>query len=69
MFTSRIFVDSIYAVIFLAASSVVVRDVWLGFKRSSTRATDAPPVRWRTGIAMITLAWLPIVIAIISGGL
>lgn len=68
MFTSRYFVDSIYAAVFLVASGVVVQDVWTGFRRSGDRAVDAPPVRWRTGIAMITLAWLPIVVAVISGG-
>jgi hypothetical protein len=68
MFTSRYLIDSIYAAIFLVACGVVVQDIWTGFRRSGARAADAPPVRWRTGIAMITLAWLPIVIAVISGG-
>lgn len=68
MFTSRYFIDSVYAAIFLLSLGVVIQDLWMGFKRSQSHTDDAPPVRWRTGIAIITLAWLPIVIAVISGG-
>ncbi len=69
MFTSRYFVDAVYSAIFLVSLGVVIEDLWMGLKRSNTsRTSDASPIRWRTGIAIITLAWLPIVIAVISGG-
>jgi hypothetical protein len=72
MSTSRILIDSIYAIVFVTALSVVAHDVWFGFRRqqpsSSLESERTQCVSWRTGLAMITLAWLPLVIAIVSGG-
>jgi uncharacterized membrane protein YidH (DUF202 family) len=69
MFTSRYLIDSIYTVIFLIALAVVIQDVWSELRRRDrVSVSSAPTIRWRTGIAIMTLAWLPIVIAIISGG-
>jgi hypothetical protein len=47
-----------------------VHDVSLSFRRREliTASDDAPAVRWRTGIAFVVLAWLPILIAVLSGG-
>jgi hypothetical protein len=73
MFTSRFLIDSIYAIVFVTALSVVAHDVWFGFRRqqlsSSLDLERTQCVSWRTGLAMITLAWLPLVVAIVSGGL
>jgi hypothetical protein len=71
MFTSRLLIDSVYAIVFMLALSVVVHDVWFGFRRREHSSSDseiANSVSWRTGLAMITLAWLPLVVAIVSGG-
>jgi hypothetical protein len=72
MSTSRFLIDSIYAIVFVIAFSVVAHDVWFGFRRhefpSSSESERAQCVSWRTGLAMITLAWLPLVVAIVSGG-
>jgi hypothetical protein len=64
-------IDFVYVMIFVTALSVVVHDVWVGFRRcefSANAKSDAQTINWRTGIAMMTLAWLPLVIAIVSGG-
>jgi hypothetical protein len=72
MSTSRILIDSTYAIVFLTALSVVAHDVWFGFRRHefppSSESERSQCVSWRTGLAMITLAWLPLVVAIVSGG-
>ncbi len=70
MLNSEYLVDASYAVIFLLALIVVVHDVWSGFRvREPANAREsAQPVRWRTGVAIIILAWLPIFIAVLSGG-
>lgn len=71
MFTSRFWLDSVYAIVFILAFSVVVHDVWFGFRRREHSPSELEPangVSWRTGLAMITLAWLPLVVAIVSGG-
>jgi hypothetical protein len=72
MFTSRFLIDSVYAIVFVLALSVVAHDVWLGFHRRENATTSESEstqgVSWRTGLAMITLAWLPLVVAIVSGG-
>ena len=64
-------IDAIYGLVFAVALATVVHDVWLGFRQHafSASADAAHPIRWRTGVAMVTLAWLPLVIAIVSGGL
>ena len=72
MFTSRFLIDSVYAIVFVTALSVVAHDMWLGFRRlessPSLESERTQCVSWRTGLAMITLAWLPLVVAIVSGG-
>jgi hypothetical protein len=72
MFTSRFLIDSIYAMVFVIALSVVVHDVWVGLRARafapSPESECTQGVSWRTGLAMITLAWLPLVVAIVSGG-
>jgi len=70
MLTSRIWIDIAYALIFVVALVTVVHDVSLSFRRREliTASDDAPAVRWRTGIAFVVLAWLPILIAVLSGG-
>ena len=72
MLTSRFMIDAVYAIIFVTALYTVVHDVWIGFRRRERtidRETErAKAINWRTGLAMITLAWLPLVIAIVSGG-
>ena len=62
--------DAIYGLVFLLAFAVVIHDVWAGFRgRAYSPGGDGThPIRWRTGLAIMTLAWLPLVIAIISGG-
>lgn len=69
MFTSRFLMDWVYAIVFLTALSVVVHDVWIGFRRASSLESEpAQGISWRTGLAMMTLAWLPLVVAVVSGG-
>jgi hypothetical protein len=72
MFTSRFLIDSVYAIVFVLALSVVAHDVWVGFRRGeNATSSESEPIHgvsWRTGLAMITLAWLPLVVAIVSGG-
>ena len=71
MLNYRYLIDAVYGIVFLAALYTVIHDVWAGFRHRaiSADAGGSHPIQWRTGVAMMTLAWLPLVIAIVSGGL
>lgn len=53
--------------VFLAAAAIVVYDLYVvhGCRASDAEVYSWRPLRWRTGAALIALAWAPLLIAII----
>lgn len=55
--------------LFIAAAAIVAYDVWIGI-RNRRRALEAgttiseEPIRWRTSVALVIVAWLPLLIAL-----
>lgn len=52
---------------FVVAAAIVADDLWLAFeyRRRTVRgavAVEREPVRWRTSVALVCMAWAPILI-------
>jgi regulator of protease activity HflC (stomatin/prohibitin superfamily) len=59
--------------LFVSAATIVVYDLWLAFSsrrrghqaESSGAASEAEPqIRWRTSVALVLVAWMPLLIAL-----
>ena len=69
MFFLKYLLLSVSIVMFAVASATVVYDLWLEaiYRRAlaaGTQPSEPEPVRWRTGVALALLAWLPLLIAL-----
>ena len=72
MLTLRFILFAIGILMFLSAAAIVIYDLWLVFalRRRNLLAgaeqpeSAAPPVRWRTSIALVIVAWIPLLLAL-----
>ncbi len=55
--------------LFIGAATVAAYDLWFAFtsrRRLSASGAElpaTPPIRWRTSVALVLVAWMPLLIA------
>lgn len=69
MLTLKYILLTMAVALFVSAASVVVYDLWFAFTSrrrlaSGAELTATPPIRWRTSVALVLVAWMPLLIAL-----
>jgi regulator of protease activity HflC (stomatin/prohibitin superfamily) len=70
MLTLKYILLTMAVALFVSAASVVVYDLWFAFTSrrrlaaSGAEVTATPPIRWRTSVALVLVAWMPLLIAL-----
>jgi regulator of protease activity HflC (stomatin/prohibitin superfamily) len=69
MLTLKYILLAAAVMLFVSAATVVAYDLWFTFsaRRRSQISGEAPeqvPIRWRTSVALVVVAWMPLLIAL-----
>jgi hypothetical protein len=65
MLTEKYILITAAVTLFVSAATVVAYDLRLVFPlHGRGERTAAGPIRWRTSVALVVLAWMPVLIAL-----
>jgi regulator of protease activity HflC (stomatin/prohibitin superfamily) len=73
MLTLKYILIATAVALFVSAATIVVYDLWLAFssrrrgleaESTGTASTAEPQLRWRTSVALVLVAWMPLLIAL-----